>query len=136
MVAVLLLALAGCRHAPDETRIREAIEATVAAVEAEKAGDASDALTDDFDGNGGALDKKTFVNMIRVAHLRGARIGVTTGPVDIERRGERLVATFTVTLTSSSNLLPDQLGVYRIESAWRREDGDWHCYTASWEKSL
>jgi hypothetical protein len=59
------------------------------------------------------------------------------GPVSIEHRGERMVASFTVTLTSSGGrLLPDQLGVYQIESAWRKEDGTWRCYTASWKHTF
>jgi hypothetical protein len=138
MMALLALALflGGCRHTPDETRVREAIAAMASAAEAGKAGEATESLSDDFDGNGGALDKKSLANMIRLVHLRGAHIGVTMGSIDVERRGERFVASFTVTLTSASNLLPDQLGVFKVESGWRKEGGEWHCYAATWEKSL
>ncbi len=58
------------------------------------------------------------------------------GPVSIERRGERMVANFTVTLTSGGRLLPDQMGMYQVESAWRKEDGKWRCYTASWKRPV
>jgi hypothetical protein len=54
----------------------------------------------------------------------------------IEHRGERIVATFTVTLTSGGKWLPDQLGVYHIESAWRKDGRDWRCYTATWTHSI
>jgi hypothetical protein len=133
---IFSLVIVGCRHTPDEVRVREAIAAMAAGAEAGKAGDATASLSDDFDGNGGTLDKKALANMIRIVHLRGARIGVTSGPIEVEARGERLVASFTVTLTRSSNLLPDRLGVYKVESGWRREEGDWRCYTATWDKSL
>jgi len=61
---------------------------------------------------------------------------VTMGPVTIEHRGERMMATFAVTLTSGGKLLPDQLGLYQVESAWRKDDGKWRCYTASWKHAL
>jgi hypothetical protein len=47
-----------------------------------------------------------------------------------------MVATFTVTLSSGGRLLPDRLGVYQVTSGWRKEGGDWRCYTASWERSI
>src|SRR6187402_486090 len=104
---VLLSALAGCRHTPDEEQVRKAIAATVAGAESAKASDAVEALTDDFDGNSGELDKRALANLVRVYALRGQSIHVLMGPTSIERRGERLVATFTATLTAGTGVLPD-----------------------------
>jgi hypothetical protein len=87
---------------------------------------------DDFVGNdvgAGELDRRALANMVRLIALRGEHIGVTIGPIAIEHRGERMAATFTVTLSSGSHLFPDQLGVYQIESAWRNENGKWRCYS-------
>jgi hypothetical protein len=128
--------LPGCRRTPDEARVREAIAAMAQAAEAGSAGDVGKPLSEDFDGNGGRLDRRGLTGMIRLLALRGDHVGVTMGPVSIERRGERMVATFTATLRSGGKLLPDQLGVYRVESAWRNEDGDWRCYTATWERVM
>ncbi len=135
-LVLLALTLPGCRRAPDETQVREAIAAMAQAAEAGSAGDVSKPLSEDFDGNAGRLDRRGLTGMIRLLALRGDHVGVTMGPVSTERRGERIVATFTVTLSSGGKLLPDQLGVYRVESAWRHEDGDWHCYTATWERVM
>ncbi len=135
--ALCALALAGCRRTPDEARVRAAIAAVAQAAEAGAASDVVAPLSDDFDGNSGQLDRRQLAGMVRLLGLRDEHIGVTMGPVSIEHRGERMVASFTVTLTSGGGrLLPDQLGVYQVESAWRKEDGTWHCYTASWKHTM
>lgn len=136
MLALCAMVLSGCRHAPDEAQVRMAIASAAQAAETNSAGDVVAALSDDFDGNAGELDRRSLANMVRLIALRGEHIGVTMGPVAIDHRGERMVATFTVTLTSGSHLFPDQLGVYEVESAWRKDDGEWRCYTASWKHSI
>jgi hypothetical protein len=133
---VLLAALAGCRHTPDEEQVRKAIAATVAGAEAGKAGDTTEVLTDDFDGNTGQLDKRSLANLVRVYALRGQSIHVLMGPTTVEPRGERIVATFTVTLTAGAGVLPDNAGAYQVETGWRKEGGAWRCFTATWKKAL
>ena len=134
--ALFALSLSACRHTPDEQQVREAITAVAQATEAGAASDVGAPLSDDFDGNAGELDRRGLTNMVRLLALRGEHIGVTMGPVTIEHRGERMVATFTVTLTSGGKLLPDQLGLYQVESAWRMDDDKWRCYMASWKQSM
>jgi hypothetical protein len=136
VVALLVLALPACHRTPDEAQVREAIAAVAQAAEAGSASDVGAPLSEDFDGNAGTLDRRGLTGMVRLLALRGEHIGVTMGPVSIEHRGERMVATFTVTLTSGGRLLPDQLGLYQVESAWRKEDGEWRCYTASWKRTM
>lgn len=135
-LALLVLALPACRRTPDEAQVREAIAAVVQAAEAGSASGVGKPLSEDFDGNAGTLDRRQLVDMVRLLALRGERIGVTMGPVSIERRGERMVASFTVTLSSGGKLLPDQLGLYQVESAWREEHGAWRCYSATWKHAL
>ncbi len=133
---LLATSLPACRRTPDEVQIREAIAAIAQAAENGAASDVSAPLSEDFDGNAGELDRRRLAGMVRLLAVRGEHIGVTMGPVAIEHRGARMLATFTVTLTSGGKLLPDQLGVYRVETAWRNEDGKWHCYTASWKHAM
>ena len=135
-LALVFVALAGCRHTPDETRVREAIASVEQAAEQADAGGVVEPLSDDFDGNGGRLERKDIANLIRLARLRGEHIGATLGPISVERRGERLMADFTVTLTRGSRLLPDAAGVYQVETAWRREGNEWCCYSATWKRQL
>jgi len=128
--------LSGCRHTPDEVQVREAIAAVAQAAQAGAAGDVVAPLSDDFDGNAGELDRPALANMVRLVALRGEHVGVMLGPVTIEHRGARMVATFDVTLSSGGRLFPDQLGIYQVESAWRKQHGKWRCYTATWKHSI
>lgn len=137
VLAVLLAgAFAGCRRVPDEQAVRRAIAAGEAAAQATDAGAFEDLLAEDFTGNAGEIDRRRMVNLLRVARLRGERIRVVMGPVSVEPRGERYVASFTVTLAGGGRLLPADLGLFRVESAWRREGGDWVCYSATWSRPL
>lgn len=136
-LVVLVAGVSACRHTPDEEQVRQAIAAVSRAAEAGSASGVTAPLSEDFDGNGGELDRRSLGHMVRLVALRGEHVGVTGGPVALEHRGERIVATFTIALTSSSGgLLPAQIGVYRVESAWRQEDGHWRCYSARWKHTV
>ena len=136
MLCLLLALLTGCRHAPDEERVRDAIAATAEAAEAGKAGDTVAALSDDFDGNAGALDRRALANLVRAYALRGQKVHVLMGPTEVSRRGDRMTATFTVTLTAGAGVLPDDAGAYTVETGWRKDGGEWRCYTATWKHAL
>lgn len=129
---LLAAMLGGCRHAPDETLVRQGIEAAANAAEHANASALADVLSEDFDGNAGSADRRQLVGMLRAAAFRGDSIHALVGPVSLEARGERYVASFTVTLTSGGKLLPAQMGVYKVETAWRKEGREWHCYSATW----
>jgi len=133
---LLIAAVAGCRHTPDEERVRKAIAATVEGAEAGKAGGTVEALTDDFDGNAGQLDKRSLANLVRLYAVRGQSIRVLMGPTTIEPRGDRIVASFTVTLAAGVGVLPDNAGAYQVETGWRKDGGEWRCFTATWKKAL
>lgn len=134
--SIALLALAGCRHTPDERQVRDAIARASAAAEANEPRKVLAEVGDDFDGNRGALDRDGLAGLLRLQLLRGQHVHALVGPIDVERRGERLLARFTLTLGGGQGTLPDRAGVYRVETAWRREDGEWRCYSATWERAL
>jgi hypothetical protein len=135
-IALLVLAVMGCHRAPDEVLIRQAIDKVTQAAEQVDASAVMEPLTDDFDGNSGAMTRQDIGNLLRAAKFRGETLRAVLGPVDAEPRGERYVASFTVTLTSGGKLFPSQLGVYKVETAWRREGHDWRCYSATWMQQL
>ncbi|MEO9079946.1 MAG: hypothetical protein ABI268_11630 [Rhodanobacter sp.] len=136
LVALASTGLSGCQRTPDELQIRTMISAVAEAAESATANKVVAPLSDDFDGNGGELDRRAVSNLVRIRALRGEHIGITTGPITIDHRGQRMVATFNLTLTNRSRLLPDQMGLYQVESAWRKEHGEWRCYSASWKHML
>ncbi|MBE1160996.1 hypothetical protein [Dyella acidiphila] len=136
LAALSVLVLAACHRKPDEVLIRQSIDASVQATERVDAAALLGQLTDDFDGNGGAMRGQDIGNLLRMASFRGETLHAVLGPVDIEPRGERYVADFTITLTSGGKVFPSQLGVYKVETAWRREGHDWRCYEATWTQQL
>jgi hypothetical protein len=130
----LIMLLAACTGDTPEAQLRQQFDAMQSAVEAGKAGDFIEGVSPDFTGEEG-LDRAALHNMIRAHTLMNARIGATTGPLDVKVEGENAEVAFNVLLTSSSGrLLPNQAGTYRVTTAWRREDGDWRVYHARWER--
>lgn len=135
-MALLILTVAGCHRAPDEVLIRQAIyKATQAAGQVDASAVVAP-LTDDFDGNSGAMTRQDIGNLLRAARFRGETLHAVLGPVDVQPRGERYVASFSVTLTSGGKVFPSQLGIYKVQTAWRREGHDWRCYSATWAQQL
>lgn len=130
----LVLALAACAGDTPEAQLRQQFDTMQAAVEAGKAGDFIEGVSADFAGEEG-LDRAALHNMIRARALMNARIGATTGPLDIKVDGNNAEVEFNLLLTSSSGrLLPEQAGTYRVTTAWRREGDDWRVHHARWQR--
>lgn len=130
--AFLAIGLAACHRTPDESRVRQGIESAERAAEQADASSLDALLSDDFSGNDGEMERRQILGLLRAAKFRGETIHALTGPIEVEPRGDRYVARFTVTLTSGGKLLPAQMGVYRVETAWRKDGRDWRCYAATW----
>ncbi|WP_232823627.1 nuclear transport factor 2 family protein [Dyella sp. C9] len=132
LCSLILTMVAACHRAPDESRIRQGIEAATRAAEQVDAGGLGDVLSDDFIGNGDAADRRQLMGLLRAAAFRGETLHALVGPVTVESRGDRYVASFTVTLASGGRLFPSQAGIYKVETAWRKDGGEWRCYSATW----
>lgn len=140
-VACLLLAasmLASCHRAPAEQQIRQAIDSAAAAARANDAAGVLDVVADDFTGNDGDLDRGGLRRLLALRALRQDRTGVLVGPASFERKGDRIVAKFNLMLTGGrpGDLLPDQSAIYAMATAWRREGGQWRCYSAIWKQKF
>jgi hypothetical protein len=130
--AFLAIGLAACHRTPDESRVRQGIESAERAAEQADASSLDALLSDDFSGNDGEMERRQILGLLRAARFRGETIHALSGPIEVEPRGDRYVARFTVTLTSGGKLLPAQMGVYRVETAWRKDGREWRCYAATW----
>ena len=130
---VMAMALAACHRTPDESRVRQGIEKAEQAAEHADASALDDVLSEDFSGNEGEMERRQLVGLLRAASFRGETIHALTGPVEVEPHGDRYVARFTVTLTSGGRMLPSNIGVYRVETAWRKDGREWRCYSATWK---
>ncbi|MGH8212145.1 MAG: hypothetical protein ACREPP_02800 [Rhodanobacteraceae bacterium] len=132
------IALGACHRTPDEQQVRQAIAAAATAARGNDADGVLDAVSEDFVGNDGDLDRRGLKQMLAVRAFRHDSTGVLIGPISVERRGDRLIATFTLTLTGGrpDSLLPDHADVHEMTTAWRREGRYWRCYSAHWRQPL
>lgn len=126
--------LAGCHRTPDEEQVRQAISAAADAARGNDADGVLAQVSDDFTGNDGELDRHGLKQMLVLRAFRQDSTGVLIGPISVERQGDRLIATFTLTLTGGKpgDLLPDQADIFAMSTAWKREGRHWRCYSATW----
>jgi ketosteroid isomerase-like protein len=137
LVPIIALLLAGCHRTPDEQRIRDAVAAMQAAVEARDPRGFMRHVSADFTGNDGQADRDGLHNLLRAQVLRNESVGVTLGPIDVDLQGDRATVGVTVTLTGGSGgLLPEHGSIYSIVSGWKREGGEWKCFNAAWKQKL
>ena len=107
-----------------------------AAAEARDQGAFIEAVAEDFSGNAGT-DRAALHNLLRMQFLGNAKVGITTGPLQVEMQGERAKVGFTAVLTGGSGrFLPDAAQSYAITTGWRMEKGEWRLYYAQWEPTL
>lgn len=131
-----IVLVSGCTRAPEEQRLRDALDAMQAAVLERRPADFMDRVADDFVGAGG-IDHAALHNLLRAQMLRNASIGATRGPLEIRLQGERAQVDFDLVLTGGSGgILPERAQAYAIRSGWRLEDGEWRLFLAEWEPKL
>ena len=127
--------LAACTRPPDEDAIRATIAAIAEAAEARDGADVLEHVSADFTGNGGEFDRRRLADLLRMQLIAGS-IGVHLGQVEVELSGGRATARFDATLTDGSGCwIAERSAEYRFVTGWRREDGAWRCYNASWERA-
>jgi ketosteroid isomerase-like protein len=138
LVALLLaMLLIGCRKTPPEEAIRAAIGQMQTAAESRDVGAILEPIAEDFAGPGG-MDRKAFRQYVALVSLRNEKVGVDLGPMEVKLFGDRATATFTAAARggSAGGLLPDQAQVYRVDTAWRLDEGEWKLISATWEPVL
>jgi len=130
----LWVGLAGCAKEPDEQALRDTVSALQAAVERRDADAVEDLLADDFIGSGG-LDRDGARRLAGLVFLRHREIGTTLGPLEVEMHGARASVRFTAVVTGGGpRALPDAARIYRMETGWRIDDGEWRLTSADCER--
>lgn len=134
LVLLLCLVVLACTRQTDADQVRARIGEIAAAAESREVGDVMEAISADFVGNDG-LDRSQLANLVRARVLGGGALGVSLGTIEVEVHGDRATARFDATLTDGSGRwIPDRRARLAFETGWRRENGDWACYNASWSR--
>ncbi len=136
LILLAFASSAGCRHDTPEAALRAQLQQMQAAAIARNPGDFMDGVAKDFAGNGG-MDRAALHNLLRALVLGNSKIGVVTGPVEVQIKGETATVRLDAILTGGSgNFLPDNAQTYSITSGWRIEEGEWRVYYAQWQPTL
>jgi ketosteroid isomerase-like protein len=135
LVALALWAgVAGCAKEPEEEALRDTVAALEAAVERRDADGVEELLAEDFIGEGG-LDRSGAQRLAALMFLRHREVRTTLGPLEVEMQGTRASVRFTAVVTGGGpRALPDAARVYRVETGWRFEGGEWLLSSADWER--
>lgn len=134
--AGLAVGLMGGEEATDEDRIRALFSDAARAVEEKRVGDAVEALSERFSGEG--LDRQGVKRLIAGLVLRGDWVQVSIAGIAVAVEGDAARATVDVVMARGgkgkalSDLLPEEGSAYRIPCVLAREDGEWRVVSAGW----
>jgi ketosteroid isomerase-like protein len=128
----IALLLAACAGEGPEAELRATLAAMEAAVEAKQPGDFVEHVTDDFT-SGDGLDRRSLRGVLASQLLGAQTVEVVLGSPEITLHGERATVVVDATVLGG-RYLPDRAERLRITSGWRREGGEWRCYTAEWKR--
>ena len=131
---LLALGLAGCGDKDPTAQLKREIGDMQKAVEAHKPNDFLRRVTDDFTGNDGQVDKQVLRGLLVSQLLGEDRVSVTLGPLDVHLHDADHATVKVSALVLGGRFLPERGQTLRIESGWKREGGEWRCYTASWSE--
>ena len=136
VIAMTLLALAGCRKPSSEQALRDTIAGMQAAVEARDVDALVGPVAEDFIGPDG-MDRAGARRMAQLLFLRNGKVGATLGPLDVQLQGQGATVRFTAALTGGSGgLLPSSAQVYEVATGWRMRDGDWTLVSVEWKPRI
>lgn len=124
--------LAACGGGTPEDEIKASIAAMEAAVEAKQPGDFLEHVAVDFSGNG-QLDRSQLRGFLTAQMLRAENISVVLTPASVKLHTPGVATVEVSALVTGGSFLPSEGRGLAIKSGWRLEDGEWKCYTASWE---
>ena len=136
LLATTLVACGGA-SSPEEA-VRSQVAALQSAIEARSASAVAELLDEDFIGPQN-MDRRAARQMAAALMLRHQRIGVITGPLDVQLQGEdRALVRTRAALTGGegSALLPDSAQAWRIESGWRLRAVTWRITSLTWTPAL
>lgn len=132
LLILLQLTIAGCSPPPPaEASIRKALDTMSQAVENNDPAPIVERLHGDFDmkRSGEPLNRFQAVHLLRFTLKRFRHISVTLTNIRVSPdsvRKDTATATFNALVTGSNNRFLPQTGqLYRVESTWRLDGGEW-----------
>lgn len=130
------LSVGGCSKSPTEDIIQKNIEAIETHIEKKQTGDSLALFHDNFNSSKG-YDKNWVKRTLLLHQMRHQNIEIVISNVEVIVKDEYTAyANLHALATGGQGLLPTQGAIYKVETEWRNEDGDWLLVHSQWEKSL
>ncbi|MCA1779439.1 MAG: hypothetical protein LC637_08675 [Xanthomonadaceae bacterium] len=130
--------MAACDPLDDDAeRIRVILAEMAQALVQGDVGDFLDPIADDFIAAERGLDKSAVRLVVMRERLARRSISVQRLNTRVEVLSEtRATADFELIATGGDSWLPDEGRLWRIETGWRLDRGDWKLVTARWDRAL
>ena len=136
MACALAVLLASCSRPAPEEALRAAMGEIHEHIEARDAAALRSYLAEDFIGPHG-MDRDQVRRTAALYMLRHEKVLLTFGPLDVDLQDSHATVGFTAALTGGSGfLVPERGNVYKVETGWRLEGGDWKGTSARWTPVL
>lgn len=137
--SVVLVVLAGACSPPQS--VEQQIVAEIRAMEEEiEAGERLNFIShvaDDFRGQGGAMNREQLRAYIVLQYGRYESVEARILPITVREISEtEASAEFRALLTGGPDWIPEDGGLYRIETLWRLEGDEWLLTAADWGEAL
>ena len=135
LLALALLLAVGCSSEPPEAALRATIDRMQAAAEARDAPGLAESVSEEFIGPNG-MDRDQFRRTLALVWFRDQQVGVQLGPLDVKLVGEGATVAFTAGTSGGAGWLPERGQLFKVNTGWRLEDGEWRLISATWEPVL
>lgn len=130
---ILCLAfLGGCARTPDGELIAQNLDSMAEAAERRDLRAVLRYVAEDFRGNEG-IDRAGLAQLVALELRRNRRIGVVLTKTEIDALAPTAAVRVQLALTGGAGALPERARYYRVESHWRKRDGEWYVVEASWQ---
>lgn len=135
LVVLLLVMLLGCSEPESaEAMVATKIEQIQQGIESKSADDVLDNIYDQF-GTAKGQDKQWIKRTLAFYMLRHQAINTVITSIQVEVESiDSAKAQFNALLTGGEGLIPQRGALYRVQTDWRIEGGEWVLVYADWEK--
>lgn len=134
LLMAVVLAVEGC-DAPDrEKQLRETMQAMASGLEQDDASAFLDHVADDFSGQRGAWDAARVKRFVIGQTLSRESFSIDLESVEITLHGDRASAVVETGIRGQRHWAPTGGAIYRFETGWRLDGGDWVVIRADWKR--
>lgn len=137
VVVVLLLiltsSLVACSTPDEETLIRKALRGLIEGVEEQSFFQVKKYISEDFKSNRFRNIQQLKAYML-VYYQQNKVIKIFHSNVQIILQKDKADVTFNTLVTGSSNWVPERGRLFKVQSRWLKQDGDWKISRVNWQE--